>query len=211
VVPTTAIDLDGPATTTSVGPSATVVPPSELTRRLIAAEQGARAELDRRLGGFSDLFTAAHLAAPARVRETRANWVAGGEAIRSYRAAIARLESAYGDSVLQAQRATKWPASELRAWSTRPSLSEPGETSQIADLMLDQVTEALDLLLGTDAPYQIRNGRLQLAAASDAARYSVIHAWIANRQQQWAAMPSTTRPATISILLGALGSGMPTP
>ena len=185
--------------------------PSELAHRVSAAEAQARAELDRKLGGSTDLFTAARLTTLDGVRGSRASWVASGDAIRSYRATIARLESAYGDSLLQSQRAQKWPASEMRAWSARPSYAEPAEVSQIADLMVDQVSEGLDLLAATSGQYQIKNGRIQFTAASNAARYGVIQNWVSNRRQQWSAMPVSTRPATITLLLKALGEGLPTP
>jgi hypothetical protein len=185
--------------------------PSELARRVTASEAEARAELDRTLGTLTNLFTPARLATLDGVRSSRSTWVASGDAIRSYRATIARLESAYGDSLLQSQRVRKWPSSELRAWSARPSYAEPAEVSQIADLMVDQVSEALDLLAATSGQYQIRNGRIQFSAASNAARYGVIQSWVSNRRQQWAAMPASTRPATITLLLQALGEGLPTP
>jgi hypothetical protein len=177
-VPTAEINLGDPPTA-----SPTVSSPSELAGRITAAETEGRAELNRRLGAFTDLFTPARLSTLDAVRSTRATWVSAGEAIRSYRATIARLESAYGDSLLQAQRAQRWPSSELQAWSARPGYTEPVEISQISDLMVDQVAEGLDLLAASSGQYQIRNGRIQFTSASDAARYSVIQSWVSNRRQ----------------------------
>jgi len=206
-VPAAEIDLSG---TPTVNPT-TSLSPSEIARRLTAAEVRARADLDRSLGAFSDLLTPERLATPEAVKATRATWVASGDAIRAYRSTIARLESAYNDSLLVAQRARKWPASELRAWSARPTYSEPAETSQIADLMVDQVAEGLDLLIASGGKYQFKNGRIQFAAPSDAARYSIIQSWVSNRRQQWVSMPASTRPATIGLLLKAVGDGLPMP
>jgi hypothetical protein len=206
-VPAAEVDLGGaPSINPTIGLS-----PSEIARRLTAAQAQARAGLDRSLGAFSDMLTPAQLGTLDAVKATRATWVASGDAIRAYRATIARLESAYNDSLLSAQRAQKWPASELRAWSARPSYAEPSETSQIADLMVDQVAEGLDLLIASGGQYQFRNGRIQFAAAADAARYSIIQSWVSNRRQQWAAMPASTQPATIGLLLRALGDGLPMP
>jgi hypothetical protein len=206
-VPAAEIDLYSAPTTSPV----VSLPPSEIARRVAAAEAQARADLDRKLGAFTDLFTPTRLATLEAVRSTRASWVASGDVIRSYRATIARLESAYGDSLLGAQRAQKWPASELSAWSARPSYAEPAETSQIGDLMVDQVAEGLDLLAASSGQYQIKNGRIHFTAANNAARYSVIQIWVSNRTQQWEAMPASTRPATITLLMKALGEGLPTP
>jgi hypothetical protein len=206
-VPAAEVDLGG---TVSVNPT-TTLSPSEIARRLTAAEAQARADLDRSLGAFSDLLTPVRLGTPEAVKATRATWVASGDAIRAYRSTIARLESAYNDSLLVAQRAQKWPASELRAWSARPSYAEPAETSQIADLMVDQVAEGLDLLIASGGKYQVKNGRIQFAAPSDAARYSIIQSWVSNRRQQWTSMPASTRPATIALLLKAVGDGLPMP
>jgi hypothetical protein len=206
-VPTAEVDL---GSAPSANPT-TSLTPSEIARRLATAEALARGDLDRTLGAFSDLLTPARLGTAETVRATRATWVASGDAIRSYRATIARLESAYNDTLLVAQRAQKWPASELRAWSARPSYSEPAETSQIADLMVDQVAEGLDLLIASGGQYQFKNGHIQFAAASDAARYSIIQSWVTNRRQQWNAMPESTRPTTIMLLLKAMGEGLPTP
>jgi len=206
-VPAAEIDLYSAPT---ASPTVTLSP-SEIARRITDAEAQARADLDRKLGAFTDLFTPTRLATLEAVRSTRASWVASGDVLRSYRATIARLESAYGDSLLGAQRAQKWPASELRAWSARPSYAEPAETSQIGDLMVDQVAEGLDLLAASSGQYQIKNGRIHFTAANNAARYSVIQGWVSNRTQQWAAMPASTRPATITLLMKALGEGLPTP
>ncbi|TFG50488.1 MAG: hypothetical protein E4H38_03520 [Gemmatimonadales bacterium] len=206
-VPVAEVDL---GSALSVSPT-TSLSPSEIARRLTTAEAQARTDLDRSLGAFSDLLTPARLGTAEAVKATRATWVASGDLIRSYRAIIARLESAYNDSLLVAQRTQKWPASELRAWSARPSYSEPVETSQIADLMVDQVAEGLDLLIASGGKYQFKNGRIQFAAASDAARYSIIQGWVSNRRQQWTAMPASTRPATIMLLLKAMGDGLPMP
>ena len=216
VRPDLQMDVNVPAADVDLGGTASVIPttslsPSEVARRLTAAEAQARADLDRSLGDFSDLLTPVRLGTPEAVKATRATWVASGDAIRAYRSTIARLESAYNDSLLVAQRARKWPASELRAWSARPSYAEPAETSQIADLMVDQVAEGLDLLIASGGKYQFKNGRIHFAAPADAARYSIIQSWVSNRRQQWTSMPASTRPATIGLLLKAVGDGLPMP
>lgn len=206
-LPAADVGLDASPAASSAG----TVAPSELARRIAAAEAEARDELRRALGSSTELFTPARLATLDGVRGARAAWAAAGNAIRSYRAAIARLESAYGDSLLQAQRAQRWPSTELRAWNARPSYAEPVETSQISDLMVDQVAEGLDLLASSSGQYQMRNGRIHFTAAGDAARYGVIQSWVSNRRQQWAAIPASTRPETITLLMKALGDGLPTP
>ena len=216
VNPDLTMDVTVPAAEVDLGSASSMNPtarlsPSEIARRLTAAEAQARAGLDRSLGAFSNLLTPSRLGTLEAVKATRATWVASGDVIRAYRATIARLESAYNDSLLVAQRAQKWPAAELRAWSARPSYSEPAETSQIADLMVDQVAEGLDLLIASGGQYQFKNGRIQFASASDAARYSIIQSWVSNRRQQWTAMPASTQPATIRLLLSAVGDGLPMP
>lgn len=193
------------------GSTGAAISPSTLARRLEAAERQAQQELAARLGaaGFRDVLTPSRLGSAQGVSTAATSWSSGADAIRQYRARIARIENAYQDSLLISQRAERWPASELRAWATRQSLAEPGETSQLGDLMVSQVSEALDLLAATQGQYEIRGGVISFRAPSTATRYTGIRTWVEQRMTNWAAIPESARPHTVEVLLRALGDGLP--
>jgi len=198
-----------PGGSTVATPSA--VAPSALARNIAAAERTAQQDLAARLGsaGFRGVLVPARLGTAEGVAQAKASWSQGAEALRQYRARIGRIEKAYEDSALASQRAERWPASELRAWAAHPSVAEPGETSQVADLMVSQVSEALDLLAGAAGQYEIRNGAISFRSPATAVRYTAIRTWVEQKTANWNATPEGARPYTISALLRALGDGLP--
>lgn len=185
--------------------------PSELAERLVAAERQAQQELTRRLSalGFNNVLAPGRLGTASGVNAARTTWNAGADAIRQYRGRLARLESAYEDSVLAVQRAQRWPADELRAWASRQSFAEPAETSQLADLMFSQVSEGLDILAALDGNYSIRGQRIAFRNAATATRYTSIRGWVEQRTSSWAGTPERARPYSVTAILHALGEGFP--
>jgi len=207
---TPTLDLGAaPGSSTSAAPSA--VAPSALARNIAAAERTAQQDLAARLGsaGFRAVLAPARLGTADGVAQAKASWSQGAEALRQYRARIGRIEKAYEDSALASQRAERWPASELRAWAAHPSVAEPGETSQVADLMVSQVSEALDLLAGAAGQYEIRSGAISFRSPATAVRYTAIRTWVEQKTANWNATPEGARPHTITALLRALGDGLP--
>lgn len=199
------VGTDIPAT----GGGAKAVPPSELARRLTQAEQQAQQELAAKLGGFRALLAPERIGTADGAARARTAWTAGGDAIRQYRSRIARLAQAYEDSVLSGQRSQRWPADEMRAWGSRQSLSETAETAQLADLMISQVTEGLELLAALDGKYQIKGDRIVFNNAGSIPRYLSIRTWVDQRMGVWQATPENARPHTLNAILRALGEGFP--
>jgi hypothetical protein len=192
-------------------PSGTTASPSELAARLLTAERQAQKELDGRLSaaGFRNVLGADRLGTASGVGAARSAWSAGTEAIRQYRGRLARLESAYEDSVLSAQRAQRWSSEEMRAWASRQSLAEPAETSQLADLMFSQVNEGLEILAALDGDYTIKDQTISFKNATSATRYTSIRGWVAQRTSSWAGTPESARPYSVTVILRALGEGLP--
>jgi hypothetical protein len=186
-----------------------VVAPTELTTRLEAAERLAQLELGSKLGGFHALLAPNRLATPEGVTAARTAWATGAEVIRQYRGRIARLESAYEDSVLTSQRAQRWPSEQMRAWAGHQSQAEPVETSQLADLMFSQVSEGLDILAALDGKYEIKDGLLSFKNPASGTRYASIRIWVEQRMQAWSSTPESARPNSVSAILRALGDGFP--
>ncbi len=193
----------------AAGGGAAAVPPSELARRLTQAEQQAQQELVARLGGFRALLAPDRIGTADGAARARAVWTAGGDAIRQYRSRTARLSRAYEDSLLSSQRSQRWPADEMRAWGSRQSLSETAETAQLADLMISQVTEGLELLAALDGKYQIKGGRIVFDNSGSIPRYLSIRTWVEQRMGVWQATPENARPFTLNVILRALGEGFP--
>ncbi len=185
------------------------VAPSELARRLTHAERETQQELVAKLGGFRALLAPERIGSADGAARARAAWIAGGDAIRQYRSRIARLTQAYEDSVLTSQRSQRWPADEMRAWGSRPSLSETAETAQLADLMISQVNEGLELLAALDGKYQIKGGRMVFGHSGSIPRYLSIRTWVDQRMSVWQATPENARPYTLNAILRALGDGFP--
>lgn len=185
------------------------VAPSELVRRLNLAQKDAQLDLNGRLVnlGFRGVINPSRLGTPALVAAARSAWSGGVEAIRTYRSRIARIEKAYEDSVLTSQRAQRWSGEEMRAWTTRQSLSEPSDASQLSDLMFTQVGEGLELLASTD--FTIKGDKIAFKDAGSATRYTSIRGWVEQRMATWASTPESARPYSISATLRALGDGFP--
>jgi hypothetical protein len=200
-----ASDLGTGATTAT----AAVTSPADLAKHLDAAERQARQDLAARLGLFRAVLSAQRLSGPDGVAQARSAWTTGADAIRQYRARIARLERAYEDSVLASQRTSHWSPDEMRPWASHESLAEPGETSQMADLMLSQVSEGLGILVSLNGSYEIQGGKIKFLNPTDASRYVSIRAWVEQRTQAWTATPEGARPYTIGLILRALGDGFP--
>lgn len=190
-------------------PSAVVASPSELTRRLETAEKLAQLELGTRLGGFRSLFTPNRLTTAEGVVAAKNAWSNGADMLRQYRARIARMEKAYEDSVLTAQRSQRWSSEEMRAWAGHQSQAEPVETSQLADLMFSQVSEGLDLLAALDGQYEIKGGVIAFKNPASGTRYTSIRTWVDQRMQVWSGTPESARPYSVSAILRALGDGLP--
>ncbi len=191
------------------GASRSMAAPSELTRRLEAAERQAQQDLAAKLGGFRGLLAANHLASSDGVSAARNAWSSGAESIRQYRAKIARLESAYQDSVLTSQRSQRWSSEEMRVWAGHQSAAEPVETSQLADLMFSQVNEGLDILAALQGQYDIKGSNITFKNPASGTRYTSIRTWVEQRTQAWAATPESARPHSVAAILRALGDGFP--
>ncbi len=185
--------------------------PSELVRRLVAAERVAQQELNNRLAsaGFRNVLSSEHLSSTSGVGAARSAWSAGADAIRQYRGRIARLESAYEDSVLSSQRAKRWSGEEMRAWATRSSLAEPTEISQLADLMFSQVNEGLEILAALSGEYSVKGQVIAFKNTASATRYTSIRGWVEQRTSSWAGTPESARPYSVTAILHALGDGFP--
>jgi hypothetical protein len=208
-VPAPATDLDLGTDLAPPPTSNRAVAPSDLARHLETAEKQAQQELAARLGGFKGVLGAARLSSSPGAAQAQSAWNTGADAIRQYRAKIARLEQAYEDSALASQRAERWTGDAMRGWATRQSLAEPGETSQLVDLMLSQVSEGLGLLAGLDGQYDLRDGKIRFKSPASASRYVSIRSWVEQRTESWSSTPEGARPHTVSLILRALGDGFP--
>jgi hypothetical protein len=191
--------------------SAVVTSPTELVRRMVTAERLAQQELNSKLAsaGFRNLLSSDHLNSASGVGSARSAWTAGADAVRQYRGRIARLESAYEDSVLSAQRAQRWSSEEMRAWASRQSLAEPAESSQLADLMFSQVNEGLEILAALSGEYTVKGPLITFKNATSATRYTSIRGWVEQRTSTWTGIPETARPYSVTVILHALGEGFP--
>lgn len=196
---------------TDVGGKTAAVAPSDLARRAEAAGRTAQQELGVRLSaaGFRSVLAPSRIGSAEGAASARNAWIAGADAIRQYRARIGRIEKAYEDSMLVSQRSQRWPVEELRAWGARQSLAEPGDVSQLADLMISQVTEALDLLAALGGQYEVKNGAINFRSPSAESRYTSIRNWVEQRTHTWSATPVAARPHSVSMILQALGDGLP--
>ena len=188
-----------------------VVSPVELTRRLDTSERQAEQELQSRLAAadFRGVFAGDRLATTDGVAGARSAWGAGAEAIRQFRTRVARLEQAYEDSVLIAQRAQKWSREEMRSTASHQSPAEPAEVSQLSDLMMGQVSEALEILAALDGQYELKSNVITFRSPASATRFTGIRGWVEQRMQTWQAIPEGARPRSISAILRALGDGLP--
>lgn len=204
-------DISIGGTDVSTRGSSSAVAPSELVRRLAAAQKDAQLDLNGRLMtlGFRGVINPSRLGTPALVAAARTAWTGGVDAIRTYRARIARTEKAYEDSVLTSQRAQKWPGDEMRAWAGRQSLSEPSDASQLSDLMFTQVAEGLEILGSMPGEYTIKGDKISFKDASSATRYASIRGWVEQRMATWSSTPESARPYSVSATLRALGDGFP--
>ncbi len=202
---------DIPLGATDRAPKAAAVAPSELARRAEAAGRIAQQDLGGRINaaGFRSVLAPSRISSAEGAASARNAWIAGADALRQYRARIGRIENAYEDSMLVSQRAERWPVQELRAWGARQSLAEPGDVSQLADLMVSQITEALDLLAALGGQYDIKNGAIRFRSPGAETRYTSIRNWVEQRMHTWSATPATARPHSISMILQALGDGLP--
>ena len=187
----------------------TAIPTAELVRRLSGAERQAAADLNARLSGFRNLFIPARLGNLEGVSQARSQWLSGAEAIRDYRARIARLETAYEDTALASQRVNRWSGTDMRTWTAKPTLAEPVAMSQLADLMFSQVNEALEILAALDGQYSVTGKSIGFRNPASGTRYLSIRNWVDQRTQAWSTTPETARPRTISAILVALGDGLP--
>jgi hypothetical protein len=193
------------------GPATVAIAPSELARRAEAAERAVQQDLGVKLGsaGFRSLLAPTRIGSAEGAASARNAWIAGADAIRQYRARIGRVHKAYEDSMLMSQRAERWPVQEMRAWGARQSLAEPGDVTQLADLMFSQITEALDLLAALGGQYEIKSGAIHFRSPGAETRYTAIRNWVEQRMHTWAATPATARPHSVNMILQALGDGLP--
>lgn len=188
------------------------ISPAELTRRLESSERQAEQELQSRLAaaGFRGVFAGDRLATNDGVAGARTTWAAGADAIRQFRARVARLEQAYADSVLSSQRAQKWTSGEMQSFASHQSPAEPADVAQLSDLMMSQVGEALEILAALDGQYQYKSGVITFRTPASATRFTGIRGWVDQRMQTWQAIPEGARPRSITAILRALGDGLPT-
>ena len=191
--------------------TATAISPAELTRRLESSERQAEQELQSRLAaaGFRGVFAGNRLATSEGVAGARTAWAAGADALRQFRARIARLEQAYADSVLSSQRAQKWTSGEMQSFASHQSPAEPADVAQLSDLMVSQVGEALEILAALDGQYEYKSGVITFRTPASATRFTGIRGWVDQRMQTWQAIPEGARPRSISAILRALGDGLP--
>jgi hypothetical protein len=189
----------------------TTAAPSDLARRAGAAGRTAQQELGVKLSsaGFRSVLAPSRIGSAEGAASARNAWIAGADAIRQYRARIGRIEKAYEDSMLASQRSQRWPVEELRAWGARQSLAEPGDVSQLADLMISQITEVLDLLAALGGQYEIKNGAITFRSPGAETRYTSIRNWVEQRTHTWSETPVAARPHSVSMILQALGDGLP--
>ncbi len=197
-------DVRAPATVTAISPA-------ELTRRLESSERQVEQELQSRLAaaGFRGVFGGDRLATSDGVAGARTAWAAGADALRQFRARVARLEQAYADSVLSSQRAQKWTSEEMRSFASHQSPAEPADVAQLSDLMMSQVGEALEILAALDGQYEYKSGVITFRTPASATRFTGIRGWVDQRMQTWQAIPEGARPRSISAILRALGDGLP--
>ncbi|MEO8635794.1 MAG: hypothetical protein ABI587_11010 [Gemmatimonadales bacterium] len=188
-----------------------VASPAEFTRRLESGERQAEQELQAQLAAadFRGVFAGNRLATSKGVTAAQAAWSAGAEAIHQFRARVSRLEQAYEDSVLSSQRAQKWSTAEMRSFASHQSPAEPAEVAQLSDLMMSQVSEALDILAALDGQYELRSGTITFRTPASATRFTGIRGWVEQRMQTWQGIPEGARPRSISAILRALGDGLP--
>ncbi len=188
------------------------ISPAELTRRLESSERQAEQELQSRLSaaGFRGVFAGDRLATNDGVAGARTAWAAGADAIRQFRARVARLEQAYADSVLGSQRAQKWTGGEMQSFASHQSPAEPADVAQLSDLMMSQVGEALEILAALDGQYEYKSGVITFRTPASATRFTGIRGWVDQRMQTWQAIPERARSRSISAILRALGDGLPT-
>jgi len=205
--PTPELDLSADLSTGTT--AASVATPADLARRLESAEKQAQQDLAARLGNFRSVLSLQRLGTPDGIAAAQNAWSGGADAIRQYRARIARLEQSYEDSVLASQRSQRWSADQMRAWASHQSPAEPGETSQLVDLMLNQVGEGLGLLATLGGDYEIRDGKIRFRNPASASRYLGIRTWVQQRTESWNSVPEGARPQTVSLILRALGEGFP--
>ncbi len=206
-IPTAVLGLGGDLQ--SGGTPVTAIAPRVLTQRLETAEKLAQLELGSKLGGFRSLFIPSRLATSAGVAAARTAWSGGADAIRQYRARIARMEMAYEDSVLTSQRSQRWPSEEMRAWAGHQSQAEPVETSQLTDLMISQVDEGLDILASLDGKYEVKGATIVFKNPASGTRYTSIRSWVEQRTSVWSGTPESARPYSVSAILRAIGDGLP--
>lgn len=190
-------------------PASAGIAPGEFARRLEVAEKQARQELATRTAGFRSVLAIDRLATLDGVTQSKAVWSGGADAIRQYRAKMARLEQVYEDSVMATQRFQHWSAADMRGWAMHQSLAEPAETSQSADLMFNQVIEGLDILASLDGQYTVKGSTIRFKNPSAGSRYLSVRSWIEQRMQSWSATPEAARPHTVNLIMQAIGDGLP--
>ena len=195
----------------STSASSSAIAPSELSRRYAAATAQTKQEFLAKVvsSGFIRIFSTQRLATTDGISGAQAAWSGGAEAVRQYRARIAKLESIYGDSVVSSQRSQRWPPEEMRAWASHASLAESSDAVQVADLMFRQVGDMLALLQAQQGQYEVKGGGFAFKDPAVAQRYNSTRIWVAQRAESWASTPESARPLTISQILKALGDGLP--
>jgi hypothetical protein len=196
---------------TGVSTTGSGVAPSELTRRYNQAAANAKQDLYAKLmaAGFIRIFNVSRLSSSDGVTSAQSAWAAGGDAIRAYRTRIQKIEQAYDDSVLAAQRSGKWPPEELKVWAGRTSYTEPQESTQLADLMFKQVADLLGLLADQQGKFEVKGGAFGFKDPDIAQQYNTKRIWIAQHMEAWSSTPEAARPLSTTQILKALGDGFP--
>jgi outer membrane biosynthesis protein TonB len=208
---TASIDLGAKVDVPTVTTSGSGVAPSELTRRYNQAAATAKQDLYAKLmaAGFIRIFSVSRLSSADGVSSAQSAWSAGGDAISAYRTRIQKIEQAYDDSVLAAQRSGKWPPEELKVWAGRTSYTEPQESTQLANLMLKQVADLLGLLADQQGKLEVKGGAFAFKDPDIAQQYNSRRIWIAQHMETWNSTPEAARPLSTTQILKALGDGFP--
>ena len=201
-------DVLGSSTASGSGPRLT---PTELATHYTAAYGLARAQLDARMTqvGFENLLAPSRLASRSSLEGARDALTAASQAMKDYRSRTDRIERAYQDSLVQLQRGGRAGPKDVSAAAAKLTLQEPRDAAESADLLLNQMDNALALLIAQEGNYRLSAGTIAFSDASAGREYASLRTWLAGRTDTWAGTPAVAVPPTIRHLLAAIGGGLP--
>ena len=209
------LDVKGVALVASTGTAAgagATVSLGELAKRYGEAYAKAQARLEQRVSPlrFADLFGPGRLAEAGRLVEARRSVSQASSAISQYLAGTAAIERAYEDTVLLRGRQQKVTPEELRAWAARGSQQDSKETTQLTELMLKQIDNALSLLVVQHGKYEFDSESITFKDPQAAKDYAALRTWIMSQRDTWARTPEAALSAPVKLLLNAIGKkGLP--